>query len=408
MSKIFAKTVKKTTLWSVILAIVVAAAIVVCALFGFNKDLAMKDSKSLTVSLNAYVYNTKLDEVKEDLTDKLDPAYVFEGAMSGDVSEVVFVFKSDVDVAAKKADVESYLQGKVAEGGAWATAKYSVSVSAEKATAVIAEGYVLRAAIAGVVLAVLAFVYVSLRYKLGSGLVAGVSVLLSMLLTAALVVLTRVYVTGTAAYAITVAGLLTAAMILLTFNNIRDAKKDAQKTSDEIVSSSVAVKENLYVAVLVAVGMILMAVLGGMPAVWFAASALLAICASLFVSLFFAPAMYLSVNTALENKPSKKGYVGAKKTSSKTKKAPVEAPEEEAEAPAEAPVEEAAEEAEAPAEEPVEEAAEEAEVPVEEPVEEVVEEAEAPAEEPVEEVVEETEVPVEEAPAEEATETDAE
>ena len=102
MSKIFAKTVKKTTLWSVILAIVVAAAIVVCALFGFNKDLAMKDSKSLTVSLNAYVYNTKLEEVKEDLTDKLEPAYVFEGAMSGDVSEVVFVFKSDVDVAAKR------------------------------------------------------------------------------------------------------------------------------------------------------------------------------------------------------------------------------------------------------------------------------------------------------------------
>ena len=396
MSKIFAKTVKKTTLWSVILAIVVAAAIVVCALFGFNKDLAMKDSKSLTVSLNAYVYNTKLEEVKEDLTDKLEPAYVFEGAMSGDVSEVVFVFKSDVDVAAKKADVESYLQGKVAEGGAWATAKYSVSVSAEKATAVIAEGYVLRAAIAGVVLAVLAFVYVSLRYKLGGGLVAGVSVLLSMLLTAALVVLTRVYVTGTAAYAITVAGLLTAAMILLTFNNIRDAKKDGQKTSDELVSSSVAVKENLYVAVLVAAGMILMAVLGGMPAVWFAASALLAICASLFMSLFFAPAMYLSVNTALENKPSKEGYVGAKKTSSKTKKAP-----------AEAPVEEATEETEAPAEEPVEEATEETEAPAEEPAEEATEETEAPAEAPVEEETEEAEAPADE-PAEEATETDAE
>ena len=407
MSKIFAKTVKKTTLWSVILAIVVAAAIVVCALFGFNKDLAMKDSKSLTVSLNAYVYNTKLEEVKEDLTDKLEPAYVFEGAMSGDVSEVVFVFKSDVDVAAKKADVESYLQGKVAEGGAWATAKYSVSVSAEKATAVIAEGYVLRAAIAGVVLAGLAFVYVSLRYKLGGGLVAGVSVLLSMLLTAALVVLTRVYVTGTAAYAITVAGLLTAAMILLTFNNIRDAKKDGQKTTDEVVSSSVAVKENLYVAVLVAAGMILMAVLGGMPAVWFAASALLAICASLFMSLFFAPAMYLSVNTALENKPSKEGYVGAKKTSSKTKKAPAEAPVEEATEETEAPVEEATEETEAPTEEPVEEATEETEAPAEAPVEEATEETEAPAEEPAEEATEEAEAPAEE-PAEEATETDAE
>ena len=113
MSKIFSKTVKKTTLWSVILAIVLAAAVVVCAVFGFNKDLALKDSKTMTVSLNAYIYNTQLEEVKEDLEETLDANYVLEGSMSGDVSELLFVFDGDADLTALKAQVESYLADKI-------------------------------------------------------------------------------------------------------------------------------------------------------------------------------------------------------------------------------------------------------------------------------------------------------
>ena len=127
MSKIFSKTVKKTTLWSVILAIVLAAAVVVCAVFGFNKDLALKDSKTMTVSLNAYIYNTQLEEVKEDLEETLDANYVLEGSMSGDVSELLFVFDGDADLTALNAQVESYLADKKANAEGWANAKYSVS-----------------------------------------------------------------------------------------------------------------------------------------------------------------------------------------------------------------------------------------------------------------------------------------
>ena len=427
MSKIFSKTVKKTTLWSVIIAVVLAAAIVICALFGFNKDLALKDSKTMTVSLNAYIYNTQLDEVKDDLQDKLDADYVLEGSMSGDVSELLFVFDADADLTALKTEVETYLADKKANAEGWANAKYSVSVSSEKATAVLAKHYVLRAAIAGAILAVLAFVYVSIRYKLAGGLVAGVSVLLSMLLATALILLSRVYVTSTAAYAIAIAGLLAAAATLFTLNKIRDAQKEEGASLEETVASSVAAKETLYVAAVVAVGVILVAVLGGAAALWFAASALLAIVAAVLVSLVFAPAMYLSVQSTFANKPAKTGYKGAVKTSKKVKKAyaketkAVEAPVEEvAEEVAEAPVEEVAEEvAEAPVEEvaeevaeaPVEEAAEEvAEAPVEEAAEEVAEApveeaAEEVAEAPVEEAAEEVaEAPVEEAPVEEKTE----
>ena len=320
MSKIFSKTVKKTTLWSVIIAVVLAAAIVICALFGFNKDLALKDSKTMTVSLNAYIYNTQLDEVKDDLQDKLDADYVLEGSMSGDVSELLFVFDADADLTALKAVVETYLADKKANAEGWANAKYSVSVSAEKATAVLAKHYVLRAAIAGAILAVLAFAYVSIRYKFAGGLVAGVSVLLSMLLASALIVLSRVYVTSTAAYAIAIAGLLAAAATLFTLNKIRNAQKEEGASLEETVVSSIAAKETLYVAAVVAVGVILVGVLGGATALWFAASALLAIVAAVVVSLVFAPAMYLSLQTTFANKPAKTGYKGAAKTSKKAKK----------------------------------------------------------------------------------------
>ena len=390
MSKLFSKTVKKTTLLSVIIAIVLAAAIVICALFGFNRTLEMKDRKTLTVSLNAYVYTTQLDTVKEELGDKLDAEYTLEGAMSGDVSEIVFVFDKDAKLADLKAKAEAYLADKAENAEGWAGVKYNVSASVEEATASVAKGYVVRMAIAGVVLAVLAFAYVALRYNLSAGIVTGASALLGMLLTASLVVLTRVYVTASVAYVVSAAGLLTAMMTLFTLNNVRSAQKEDVSDEDAVVSA-IAVKEVLYTAVVVAVGMLVVGILGKTTGIWFAVSALIAVLASALVSLFFAPAAYLSLKTVLGNKPAKGIYVGAKKTSTKQKKvASVEAPVEEA--PVEAPAsEEVVEEApveEAPAEE-VEEAS------VEEAAEEVVEEApveeveEVSAEEAVEEKTEE-------------------
>ena len=336
MSKIFSKTVKKTTLWSVVIAILLAAAIVVCAVFGFNKDVALKDQKTMTVSLNAYIYNTQLDEVKEDLQNKLDADYVLEGSMSGDVSELLFVFDGDKDLASLKAEVETYLADKKANAEGWANAKYSVSVSAEDATAVLAKHYVLRAAIAGAVLAVIAFAYVSIRYKLGGGIVAGVSALVAMLLTASIIVLTRVYVTSTAAYAIVIAGLLATAAVLFTLNKIRAAQKEEGESLEDTVVASIATKETLYVAAVVAAGILLVGVLGGAAALWFAVSALIAVVAAVAVALVFAPAVYLSVQSVFDSKPAKTGYKGAEKTSKKVKKTyakevkAVEAPVEEA------------------------------------------------------------------------------
>ncbi len=376
-SNIFTKTVKKTTLWSAILAVLLAAAIVVCALFGFNADKTLQSNKTLTVSMNSFVYNTNKDAVLADcetICGKMDIDYVIEGEMSGDTCELIFVFDESVDVATLKTAVEDHFNAKTATGSEWEGAFIDVTASTEGVTATLAEDYVLRGTLAGLALAIVVMAYVAIRYKKFSvGLVASVSVALGMLLTAALLILTRTPVTATAAAVIAVGGLLTAVMVMLTLGKIRAAEKEESGAS---VSDSIAVKEILLLSVGLAVAMVVVGILGKTFAAWFAVSALLAILASVFVSLFFAPAMYVSVQEIVAKRPAKEGYKGAKKTSTKAKKVFASKKAEEV-------VEEQAEETPvateaAPAEEPSEEA----------PVEELIEETEEIA-------VEEEETPTE-------------
>ncbi len=384
MSKFFSKTVKKTTLWSVLMAIVIAAAVVIGCLFGFQKDVSVDNQKVLKLTVNSYAYNTEKDRIYEEcdiLFESTSFKYSVEGEKSGDSCEILFVFDKDEDIAKIKEETQRHFTDKTWYDESWKGAYIYVSASTESSAAVLAEHYVLRAAIAAVVLAVLAFAYAAIRYqKLSVGLLVGLCALLSMSLTGAVIILTRVLVTSSVAGAILISGLLTAATLLFNFGKLRTAKKEnADASLEELVVSSLAAKEILLLAGSLAAAILVVGVVGRTATSWFAVSAIIGIAVSVFLSLIFAPAAYLSMQTRLEGKPAKNAYVGAKKTSKKAKKAPVKAVAETEEAPVE----------EAPAEEIAEEPVEEA------PVEE------APAEEPVEEA------PVEEAPAEEIAEEEA-
>ncbi len=358
MSKFFSKTVKKTTLWSVIIAVILAAAVVVGVLFGFHKDATLADAKTLTVSVNKVIYEDKKDEIQDEckrLLGKTNIKYVVEGEMSGDECQLILVFDKDVDLGEVKDTIQGVFDEKKEKEDAWKGSFIDVSASTEVTASILAKHYVLRAAIAAGVIAVLAFAYMAIRYqKISVGLLAGLFVALGMGLTTALVILTRVFVTTSVAGVIALAGLLTAAMVAFNFGKLHAAKKESDASLDELVVSSLAVKEILLLAGSIAVAMVVVGAVGRTAAAWFAVSALLAIVASTFVALIFAPAAYLSVATWLGAKPAKNAYVGAKKTSKKEKKA--SAPKAE-EAPAATPVEEAPVESleEAPVEEaPVE------------------------------------------------------
>lgn len=389
------KLLKKLTdikIISLILGVVLAAAVAIGVLgevFGFgmfNQDALLKDTQTLTVSINQYVYITeeKLDKVETECKKVLDEygiVYEMKGKMSGDVSEIVYVFGKDAELAEAKVSLEGALATLTGADGALSGSTVLVALNSEDAIATLANHYVLRGVIAGAVLVALVFAYVAIRYGLYMGIVGGASTLVGTLLTVALIILTRIPVTASVIYVIAVGAILSAVMSVIALNKIRGEK--------EVLP---ACNEILTLAALLGAGIVVILAVATMGVKWFALLSLLALFAATVVSLLFVPALYAPFKVALDNKPVEGAYVGAEKTSTKVKKV-FEKKEVKAAPVEETPVEEVAEA-------PVEEAAE---APVEEtPAEEV---EEIPAEDPVEETVE---TPVEAAPVEEVAEAPVE
>lgn len=390
-------TGKKWTLWSIIIAVVLIAAVALGIVFGgFNGATSMDDAKTLTVTMNKLVYNTQLEKVEEICENEFGSLkYVAEkkGEMSGDDSEIVYVFDADADLAALEEALNAKFEAAT-NGGELNGSFISVTTNEEAVVSTLAKDVVLRGVIALAVFAVLAFAYVSLRYKLDMGIVAAICVVLSGALTAAIAMIVRIPVTASLVYVICVSALMTAVTVLLTFNKIRaNAKAEEAISAEELVSSSVASKEICKLVWLTGGAIVLVGVVSGVASLisagvlsttfWFAVQAVVAVLVAWFMGVVYAPALYLPFKAAEDEKnegKTKTDYQGAKKTSAKVKK--VFAPKASAKK-VELVEEEVKEEAEATVEEVAEETVEEA---VEETVEEAVEETEdAPAEEVTEE-----------------------
>ncbi len=350
MSKL-TNCVKKGTLWSVIVAVVIALGIVISAICGFNASASLKDSKTLTVTMNRYVFNNQLDTVEdicEGAIGDLKVLYEMKSAMSGDDCEIVYVFNSDVDLTNVEDALKNAFKAQTADGGELAGAFIYVSQANEEVVSVLAKGFVLRAVIATVVMAVLAFAYVAIRHSLGMGIVAAVSAIVGAGATFALIALTRIPVTSSVAYVIAVGGLLSLVMTVLTLNKVH-AKLNANEPIEETVVKAIPVSENLSLAVVGAGAMLIVGLLSLIGAgafsmgVWFAITAIIAIAVAAFVGVVYAPSLYVILKGCVDKNlgnDAKSDYIGAKKTSTKVKK--IFAKKEEVKE--EAPVEEAQEE----------------------------------------------------------------
>ena len=404
MSNILTKTVKKGKLLSIIAAIVLAVATVVGVVFGamgmgvFNKDELLKDTKTVTVSVSQFVFQSEehlevLENACDEALEGVDVVYELKGEMFGATCELVYVFASDADLTAAKAALEAKAEALTAQGGALEGFDVTIGSNSEAAIGVLAQGYIWRGIVAGVVLVVLVFVYVAIRHGLYMGIVSAASTALGTLLTAALFILTRIPVTASVTYVLAASALLTAVTSVMALNKIRANVANAEEgqTAEEVIGSSYATKEIVTFTALAGVSLVIFGAVATEGVRWFAILALIALLVAACVGLVYVPALYLPFKEKLDKKPVEGAYVGAEKTSTKVKKVfekkqPVK---EEVKA---APV----------AEEPA------AEEVAEETTEEVVEETEETVEEAAqEEVVEETETAeeaLEEAPVEEAVE----
>ena len=352
-----------------------------------------------TVTISTYKHNEAfLDDIKSDCEDILSEsaAYKIDGdVLYGDMNEFVYVFSADADLELAVAALKAHFEARVTDvNDVLCINDVEVNISWHKESNVsyLANGYVCRAILAGIVFAILAFVYVSLRFKRWDmGLLLALAIVLGAGFTTALIALVRIPVTASTLYAVAISGLLTAITVLMSMHRVRLASKDESskgKSAYEVLASSIAWKEIVALCSIVAITVLFAGILVGKAGIWFAISALIGVLVSAFIGLFYAPAAYAPLKSAIDAKLAEKTirYRGAEKTSTKVKKsakqdAPVEETTEETVEETEAPAEETVEETETPAEETVEE--------TETPAEEIVEETETPAEEIVEETVEE-------------------
>ena len=403
MSKILTNTVKKTAGWIVVFTYILVAAVAFGIIFNakgygaFNKSVVLDDVKTLTVSMNQHAYLTELDTVEdacEEIFADLEVSYQMKGEMTGDESELVYVFDESVNLG----KVEAQLEAKIAElqkdslNGTFITVATNKLETAE----FLAKDYALRGVIAGLVMIILVYIYAAIRFGIGKGVLAALGTLCSIGLTAAVMVFTRIPVTASVSYVFATAGLLGAVASIITLNKIKAAEKAegaSEMSAEEVIVAASAKKEVMSITLVSCAALVVLALVATTNVKWFALAAIVGVIAAAIAGLKFVPALYVPMKEAADKKP-KEGYVGAKKTSTKEKK--VFAKKEAPVAPI-APVAPAApvvEEPAAPAEEVEEvEAVEEAAEVTEEAVEETAE----VVEETVEETVETVEAPIEEA-----------
>lgn len=310
------KAVKKFKIVAIVCAVILAAGILVGAIFGVNQKASMGSYATLTVQVSGVSFEAQGEEVESAIEEKLaglnvlfsskanvstaEKEYVYYFAKGTDLTEVKASVQGVVDAAATKAE-------NAISGG-------QVMVTEETAVKNTPAFYTLRTVIAIAVFAVVAFAYAFLRYRLAGGIVAAVSVALSAALSFAVTALTRIPADGYIVATYAFAALTAAVMTLFTLSKVRaleGEEKAKEMSEEEKVVSSLSVKSVLALAVALVGGLALIVAFG--PSRLFAVHAILAVVVATFVALLAAPSLYIPLREKLGEKTVKFSYKKAEK-----------------------------------------------------------------------------------------------
>lgn len=320
MNKLLTKTTKKLTLLCLAMTLIVALAAVFTGVFGVNTAATIGDQTTVTVKMSAVYYRNEskregVMEVCEKAFEdaKLDVLYVYNSEMTGDECELMYVFDAD-------ANAESVAQAKAALETKFADAQYdgaflAVEQGKETIASAVPTVNIIRAAVAVVAFAALAFVYTWITHGLQNSIAAVLSVVLSCVMTAAIVLLVRIPVTSSILYVCVLAAMLTSALVMIGLNKLRgDESKD---NLDEKVVRAIAVKETVVAVAVLGVALVLMGAIATWAVRWFALCGLIGLLVSAAMALFVMPAIQLPLlekEAKADAERTKHGYVGAKKT----------------------------------------------------------------------------------------------
>lgn len=318
----FSCIIKKGKLWSIILGFILAAGLIIGSFFGLNTVLDMNNSETLTITVDKYTYTEKVSEIEKDCEavfgeKNVKYSYKMEGETSGVDTEIVYVFAEGTNLTEVKSALKETFNAKTSAEGAWAGSFINVMSATETAKSVITNGYALRGAIAAVVMAALAFAYVTIRYRWDMGVLAGGTTLLAMFLATALVAILRLPVTASVAYVVLASGILATIMLMFTLSNFRDNKVE---TTEDAIAENVAFKEVVTLSVLSAgilVALVIAGLIANVSLCWFGLTSIVGVISATAIGLVFAPSVYLPLKAIADNKAAEKDnrYKGAKKNS---------------------------------------------------------------------------------------------
>ena len=328
MNKLLTNTVKKVTVMSIVIAVLLIASFLVTFFVGANYGITTDDTATLTVTVDDYHFNddasiTKIETIAESTfkTAKVDPKATYRGEMSAD-SELVFVFENGTNLTVVKTALKTAFETEQAKADSVINAaEISVSTGSELLKSEIAWNFVWRAVAAAALFAALAFLYTAIRYGLNIGIVTAVSALLAPALSAALILLTRIPFTTSSFYAMAIASMITTVFAVFNFNKLRSALNSeefkAKSAEDQIVESTAVTEIGTFTAIM-GIALILVGAIATSAVRYFALSALVSLIVSAAIGLLFAPSLYLPFKKSADKKAASvtaSGYQGAKKAS---------------------------------------------------------------------------------------------
>lgn len=325
MNKIIKKTVGKINILSIVSAVILVVAVVILAIFGYSTDAVNSDVNTLTVNVNQYAYTEYAEEIEDvcnDVFDELDLSYSYDmkGEMIGDESEIVYVFKKDVDLKTAVEKLNSAFDTATANDGALAGSIIRVTTNSEVALDRLPANGLLRVVISATVFAVLAGLYLTVRQNFVSGLTVIGSMLVSSALTCSLVILTRLPLTSSILYAITYNTFFVVIATTFSLNKINAKSKEKSDLDvEELVSENVAVKETLGFSIANAVALVLIGAIATSAVRNFALVAFVSLVAGTFSALIFAPALYLPLKRYADKKQAQRSRYDYKKGVSENK-----------------------------------------------------------------------------------------
>lgn len=307
-----------TIVLSCVFSVLFLLAIVLGATIGFNSEV---EAKTLTVTIDQFAYDTKLEKLEDEFDkvfDKLDVTVLEKqyGEMAAE-SEILYLVDKDTDVEKVKTELRK-VSGTLIE-------KEGVDIvwegGSETVLASVPNGYITRAIIAGAVFAVAAFLYVTFRYRWDRGIVALLSVLFAFGATTVIVLATRIPANNSTLYGIMLSGLAAAVMVLFNFNKIRSQEEEEQEV-DAASCAAIGTKKTLFTTAALVVGLALLAVFGGAIIAWACVCAILGVLVAAVLALVYAPNVLALLKDPADANAKAKGktYKGASKTSERIKK----------------------------------------------------------------------------------------